>query len=127
MNSSQKWIGIIALGAIVLSVGLYFLLSGPREPGKLDGFAQCIKDSGAVFYGAFWCPHCQEQKEMFGSSAQFLPYVECSTPDGQGQLQVCTEKGIKGYPTWVFPDGSEVSGSIPLEQLAAKTGCALPQ
>ena len=33
-----------------------------KEPGKYDTFAKCIKDRGAIFYGAFWCPHCQAQK-----------------------------------------------------------------
>ena len=34
-------------------------------PGKYDGFAQCLKDKGATFYGAFWCPHCKAQKALF--------------------------------------------------------------
>ncbi len=96
-------------------------------PGKLDGFAQCLKDKGAVFYGAFWCPHCQSQKEMFGRSAKLLPYVECSTPNGREQLPLCIEKKIEGYPTWEFADGSREGGEVPLSKLAEKTGCALLQ
>jgi thiol-disulfide isomerase/thioredoxin len=92
-------------------------------PGQYDGLAQCIKDSGATFYGAFWCPHCQEQKAEFGKSVKFLPYVECSTPDGQGQLEVCKEKGIQGYPTWVFKNGNRQSSVMSLEDLAATTSC----
>ena len=95
-------------------------------PGKYDTFAQCLKDKGAIFYGAFWCPHCQAQKKMFGSSVKLLPYVECSTPDGSAQTKECKEKGIDGYPTWEFSDGSRLSGEIPLEQLAEKTSCPLP-
>ncbi len=63
---------------------------------------------------------------MFGKSAKLLPYIECSTPDGTGQLPVCTEKKIEGYPTWVFPDGSRLSGEVPLATLSAKTQCPLP-
>ncbi len=95
-------------------------------PGKYDAFAQCLGEKGATFYGAFWCPHCQEQKKLFGRSADELPYVECSTPGGQDQLPVCAEAGVKNYPTWVFAAGERLSGLIPLETLAEKTGCALP-
>ena len=117
---------IIAITVIVLG-GLGFYINRQNsKPGELDGFAQCLKDKGAIFYGAFWCPHCQNQKKSFGRSAKLLPYVECSTPDGKGQLTVCTEKGIKSYPTWVFADGSTLNGEVPLETLAEKTACELP-
>jgi thiol-disulfide isomerase/thioredoxin len=96
------------------------------EPGKYDTFATCLKDAGATFYGAFWCPHCQAQKKAFGKSAKLLPYVECSTADGNGQTQICLDKNITGYPTWEFADGSRLSGEVPLEQLAEKTSCVLP-
>ncbi len=76
-------------------------------------------------YGAFWCPHCQNQKKMFGSAADLLPYVECSTPDGKGQLTICKEKNIEGYPTWEFSDGTRLSGEVPLQTLAAKSGCEI--
>jgi hypothetical protein len=95
--------------------------------GKYDAFATCLKDKGAVFYGAFWCSHCKNNKEMFGDSKDLLPYVECSTPDGKGQTQVCKDKNIQGYPTWRFADGSEQMGEVQLATLAEKTGCPLPQ
>lgn len=112
-------IGIIVLGAI------FIMIQAKSAPGKLDTFAQCLKAKGAIFYGAFWCPHCQNQKAMFGNSAKLLPYFECSTPDGQSQIQACTDKNVTGYPTWVFADGSRLTGEIPLQQLADKTGCSL--
>ncbi|HEY4527232.1 MAG TPA: thioredoxin domain-containing protein [Candidatus Paceibacterota bacterium] len=115
--------GIILL-LIVLGVLSSFLVSA--RPNKLDSFAQCIKDSGAIFYGAFWCPHCQATKGMFGSAAKLLPYIECSTPDGSGQLPVCKEKGVNNYPTWVFPDGSILTGERTLQELSEKTNCPLP-
>lgn len=40
--------------------------------------AKRLKDAGAKMYGAFWCSHCHEQKEAFGSQAmRDFPYVEC--------------------------------------------------
>jgi len=108
-------------------VGIYFAIMESSAPGKLYAFAECLKDKDAVFYGAFWCPHCQNQKALFGKSAKFLPYVECSSPDGRSQLKICQDKKIDGYPTWIFADGERKSGEIALEELAEKTGCRLPQ
>ncbi len=121
--------GTIIVLSITIAViaGLGFIIHKENTtPGKLDGFAQCLKDKGAVFYGAFWCPHCQNQKKAFGKSEKLLPYVECSTPDGQGQLATCTEKGVKSYPTWIFADGTTLNGEVELSVLAEKTQCVLP-
>lgn len=117
----------IIIGIIALVGALGYALAAPGKPGQYDGLAQCIADKGAVFYGAFWCSHCREQKAMFGKSAQFLPYVECSTPDSRGMVPVCEEKGIKGFPTWIFADGSVVEGTMSIERLAEKTACEAPQ
>lgn len=114
-------VAVAALVLIVAGVVWYQV-----TPGKYDTFAQCLGEQGATFYGAFWCPHCQEQKSLFGKSDGLLPYVECSTPDGQGQLPVCVDAGIQGYPTWEFSDGERVSGVVSLQALASKTGCELP-
>lgn len=120
---------IIFIVLIVLIVGGFGIYTGTttQKPGKLDGFTQCLKSSGAEFYGAFWCPHCQKQKEIFGSSKQYLPYIECSTPDGQGVNKICKDKEVVGYPTWLFADGTRLSGELSLTTLAGKTLCPLTQ
>ena len=115
------------LVALVLIGGFVWLVRTPGRAGKLDAFATCIKDAGATFYGAFWCPHCQNQKALFGPSAKLLPYVECSTPDGNSQLPVCTAAGVQGYPTWKFADGKVESGEVSLTRLAELTQCTLPE
>jgi hypothetical protein len=117
-------VGILIVGIIVAVI---LNTSGPKiAEGQYDGFAQCLEDSGTKFYGAFWCPHCQNQKKMFGSSAKLIPYVECSTVDGKGKNQICIDEKIEGYPTWVFPDLSRLSGEISLQVLAEKSSCPLP-
>lgn len=117
------WIvlGILIVGGFGASMYMKTL------PGKYDGLAQCLKDKGAVFYGAFWCPHCQEQKKIFGNSAELLPYVECSNPDGKSQTQICIDKGVEQYPTWEFADGSRLTGEQQPKVLAEKTSCTLPE
>ena len=117
------WLLVILL----LAGGVVWLIKTPARPGKLDSFAQCIKDSGAKYYGAFWCPNCKNQEARFGKSARLLPRIECSTPDGKGQLPVCEEARITGYPTWEFADSSRETGNQPLERLSELTGCPLPQ
>lgn len=122
--SAKSYIGLAVIAVIALVGGVVWYNS---TPGKYDTFAQCINDSGAKFYGAFWCPHCENQKALFGKSEKHLPYIECSTPDGQGQLQECIDANIEGYPTWEFADGERMRGEVSFEALSEKTGCALPQ
>lgn len=125
MKKEHVIIGLITL-IVIVGVG-FFSYHENNTPGPLDDFATCLKDKGATFFGAFWCPHCQNQKALFGRSARLLPYVECSTPDGKGQLQVCIDKKVTGYPTWEFADGSRENGEVPLAKLAEKTQCTLPE
>lgn len=124
MDTSNRKIMIIGVIALVAIIG--GLVYANNAPSKYDGFAMCLKDKGATFYGAFWCPHCQKQKSMFGNAKRYLPYVECSTPDGNAQVPICIDKGIKNYPTWVFADMSSTTGEQQLSVLAEKTGCVLP-
>jgi thiol-disulfide isomerase/thioredoxin len=136
MNNQAK-IFISVIGLLILGTIAAVLLqsnsgsSAPAAPSKYQAFAQCLKDKGATFYGAFWCPHCQAQEASFGISRQDLEkiglYTECSTPDANGQTQICIDKKIQSYPTWIFADGSILNGVVPLQQLADKTSCALPQ
>lgn len=126
MNTKIKFTIFIVLVVVVIGgFGIYSALK-PAAPNKLDDFAKCIADSGTKFYGAFWCTHCQAQKEEFGSAEQYLPYIECSNPDNT-QTQVCIDNKIEAYPTWIFPDETSLTGEIPLETLAEKTECVLPQ
>ena len=115
------WTGI---GVIIVGLAGWSIWSG-MQPGKYDTFATCIKDAGAKFYGAFWCSHCQNQKNMFGKSSKLLPYIECSTPDGRSQLQVCQDAKVESYPTWEFDDGTRLTGEVSMEILAEKTACEL--
>lgn len=127
---NNKKVFVLIIGLLILGTVVAVLLqsnSTPPGPGEYDAFATCLKDKGSVFYGAFWCPHCQAEKKLFGSSAKLLPYVECSTADASAQTQACIDKKIESYPTWEFADGSRLTGEIPLQQLADKTSCPLPQ
>lgn len=94
-----------------------------RAQGNLDTFVSCLNTKGVKFYGASWCPHCENQKKLFGDSAKLLPYVECSASNQIDTLQVCKDAKIDAYPTWVFPDNTRTAGEVTLETLANKSGC----
>jgi len=98
------------------------------KPAKLDGFARCLGEKKAAMYGAFWCDHCREQKELFGDSAQYLPYVECVERGTRKITEQCKALGIRRTPTWIFEQsGERLEGKVlSLQELSQKTGCKLP-
>ena len=116
----------IILILLILSI---LILAGcgskiPQE--KIDEFAQCLTEKGAVMYGAFWCPHCANVKKMFGSSFRYVDYVECDPRGENEQSELCIEKDIQAYATFEFADGSRLVGEPSFEELSQKTGCPVP-
>jgi glutaredoxin len=105
-----------------ISLVLLFLVACS---GKYDELAQCMTERGVTFYGAFWCPHCANQKQILGTSMKHINYVECSLPDKSGQTEVCKQANITNYPTWEFQDGTRAAGVQQPEQLSQKSGCKL--
>jgi len=87
--------------------------------------ARHLKETGAKFYGAFWCSHCLDQKLQFGREAYTeLPYVECF-PDGWRRGtpidSQCKAANVQGFPTWVI-DGKIYEGDRTFEELAKASG-----
>ncbi len=114
--------------AVVVLLAIIFLLPKDAPGSKLsnlgpemDRFAQCLNDTGAIEYGAYWCGACEDQKKAFGESFKYINYVECSD-----EAERCRIDGIEYTPTWVFADGEKLIGVQPLSVLAEKTGCELP-
>lgn len=122
-NMSKKAVGGVVL---ILAAVLISLFINSNKNSSLDSFVSCLKEKGTVVYGAFWCPHCQNQKKLFGSSEKLLPYIECSTPDGKEQVAACKDKNVTSYPTWEFSGGERITGELSLNQLSEKTQCPLP-
>jgi hypothetical protein len=123
----NPWMKKVAIGVlIVVAAGGLYLFLHHKQSSRLNAFAQCLSAKGAKMYGAYWCPHCADQKEMFGSSFEYAPYIECGVKGSRATAQVCTDANVKHYPTWVFADGSRVEGAHSLEFLSQETGCRLP-
>ena len=121
------WIWIFAVIAVLaVAWGAYYFLYYRKPVSTLDSFAQCLTSKGVKMYGAWWCPHCADEKESFGYAFQHVTYVECSLPNERKMNDICKAEGIKNFPTWQFSDGSRVEGTQSLDALAKKTGCKLP-
>ena len=118
-------LGIVVVGAILI-FSVRDNQDNQAKAQAISEFAACLADEGAKFYGAFWCSHCKNQKDIFGTAAGELPYIECSTADAQSQTDVCITNRISAYPTWEFSDGSRLTGELSFEELAGKTRCQAP-
>ena len=89
--------------------------------------ARHLNQVGVKAYFAYWCPHCYEQKQLFGKEAlKELSYIECAPEGKNGQPQVCSDAGIKAFPSWKI-NGQLTSGIKTLEELANLTGYKGPR
>jgi glutaredoxin len=114
--------------AVCAAFVLLLLATACASENKLDQFAQCLAKKGTTMYGAYWCPHCKDQKDAFGNSFKYVNYVECAIPGKPPSVQTdaCKNMQITKYPTWIFSDGERVEAVLPMDQLAQKAGCQAP-
>jgi hypothetical protein len=120
---NRKVVIIVSLVTLFLLGGGIWIATRPAAPKKnLDTFAKCLASKNITMYGAYWCPHCQAEKALFGDSFQYVPYVECTV-----EIKKCTDANISGYPTWVTSDGKHLEGEQTLSHLSEITSCPLSQ
>lgn len=116
-------------GAIVAIVTLTGTLGIYASQGKISAqansfagrLAQHLTVTNAKMYGAYWCPHCTDQKNKFGEAKKLIPYVECDAKGENPQTALCQQKGITGFPTWEI-NGKMLSGERSLDELADASG-----
>ncbi len=115
---------MVLLGLAVFGALIGYAIYQNYAPSVYDDFAQCLTEQGAQMYGASWCPHCLDQKELFGSAFRHIDYIECSSSGQSGTLDLCPE--ITSVPQWF---GAEVAlpGGQSLEALGEAFGCELPE
>ncbi len=106
--------------------GLFDAAAGPEKPA-IAALADHLTTTDAKFYGAFWCPRCQQQKDLFEASVKRLPYVECSPQGRQGPTNpACTIRNIRDYPTWIV-NGNRHTGVMSLARLAQLSKFKIPE
>jgi hypothetical protein len=97
--------------------------SGPAQ----IALATHLQRINARMYGAYWCPHCHSQQELFGKEAfTVLTYVECDPRGKDAQPDLCKAANIKAYPSWEIR-GKYYMGTQSLEKLAILSGYKGPR
>lgn len=136
---------LVAMVSSIGALGLYNSVRSPAAsvstPGIVapavtttSGPAQLalvrhLREIGAKEYGAYWCPHCHDQKMLFGKeAAAMIDYVECDPRGQNSRAEICQAAGanIKGFPTWEIK-GQFYSGTQSLEKLADLSGYTGPR
>ncbi|HEY9818221.1 MAG TPA: vitamin K epoxide reductase family protein [Candidatus Obscuribacterales bacterium] len=135
---------IVAMVTLIGTLGVYAGVNAPAADNDVPGeagpritttsgdaelaLAQHLSSIGAKMYGAYWCPHCHDQKQLFGlPAAKEFPYVECA-PDGQNpQTELCQSLSdqVRGFPTWEI-NGQYYPGTRSLQELAQLSGYSGP-
>ncbi|MBM5809352.1 MAG: vitamin K epoxide reductase family protein [Cyanobacteria bacterium M_surface_9_m1_291] len=115
------WAAAVNKPAALSTKGAPIPVTSISTPSTM-ALAEKLTASGAVMYSAYWCPHCHEQKQLFGKEATAkLKVIECA-PDGQNsQAALCQQKKIEGFPSWEI-NGQLDSGVKPLQKLANLVG-----
>ncbi len=87
---------------------------------KVD-FAKYLSDNKVVMYSAYWCPHCNDQKQLFGKEAiNKLVIIECAKDGKNNKYKLCQDKGIEGFPSWEI-NNEIYSGTRSLKELSQMT------
>lgn len=139
------FIGIaVVMVTLVSTLGVYSQVGGPanRTPITLASgapkpgigwevtttsgeaeiaLARHLQQAGVKMYFAYWCPHCYEQKQLFGKEAvSELKAIECAADGKNAQPQACKDAGVQAFPSWEIK-GKLSSGIKTLDELANLT------
>jgi hypothetical protein len=116
----------LVYGGIVVLLAAAYFAGWYHKNHKYDAFAQCLSTKQVKMYGLYWCPHCLEQKAMFGQAFHYVPYVECAIKGSSELAPECKVAGAKLFPSWQFGMDPPKEGILSMETLSEKTGCTLP-
>lgn len=113
--------GLLLSGTVAIASCQNISLGPLVTPSYESQLAEYLSQTGATMYGAYWCPHCARQKQLFGQAAKQLPYIECDPRGVNAQVALCNTAGISAYPTWQI-NGAYYLGVQSLNQLANLSG-----
>jgi uncharacterized membrane protein len=136
---------LVAMVSSIGALGLYNSVRSPAASVSTPGIvapavtttsgpaqlalARHLREIGAKEYGAYWCPHCQDQKMLFGKeAAALIDYIECDPRGQNSRAEICqaAAANVKGFPTWEIK-GQFYSGTQSLEKLADLSGYTGPR
>jgi hypothetical protein len=139
VGNQRRWLPVLAVIIwIILSWGfIYPSAAGaaPQNPSAAMGtsittssgqselaLARHLTKVGAKMYGAYWCSHCSDQKQLFGKEAwPTINYIECAADGLKANPQACEQAKIEGFPTWLI-QGRKYPGTMSMLQLSQLSG-----
>ena len=75
-------------------------ITGSSSPQAL-AIASRLQKLDAKMFGAYWCSHCNNQKQVLGHPAvDRFPYIECDKEGVGSQAELCKARKVPGFPTW---------------------------
>jgi glutaredoxin len=105
---------------VIVLIGFFYvnrnITGNVIEQGEYDEFAKYLTEEGVKMYGTEWCSHCQNQKKLFGSSFQYIDFIDCDE-----NRQECLDAGVSGYPTWKI-NNQNYPGEQSFERLTQLSG-----
>jgi cyclophilin family peptidyl-prolyl cis-trans isomerase len=103
-------------------------LQAEGEPSlDLVELAKWLDQQGFEMYGAYWCPFCTEQKDMFEDGGDYLPFTDIALDNAtRSQDPQYASLQITNYPTWILPDNSRLVGAQSIETLIQLSGFVNP-
>lgn len=111
---------IVAGIAILIFIFIFYrILFVPYQMTSLNAFSECLTNKGVRVYGTDWCKSCQNQKNMFGESFQYVRYINCDFHEKE-----CARLGITAYPTWYMNGKTLPSGAMSLKSLGETSQCS---
>src|SRR3989338_7753649 len=79
----------IVIANATMPVSTSLPLTATTTP-RLDNFAACLTNKGAVMYGAGdFCSYCADQKNLFGEAFSKVTFVSCTDDPNTAQNQQC--------------------------------------
>lgn len=120
---TRKGRNVLVWGGIVLLLAVAYYAGWHHKNHRYDAFAKCLAVKNAKMYGLYWCPHCLDQKKMFGESFHYVPYEECAIRGSRELAPACKAAGTAHFPSWQFNGGPLQEGVESMDELGAKTGC----
>jgi hypothetical protein len=110
MKKSNLITILIILGIISLTI---FIKIKPQEITS-EEIAKCIGENSKL-YNQIGCPHCENQKNIFGENIKYLNIILCDN-----DWEQCSQ--ITGTPSWEI-NGEMYTGTKSIEELKKLTNC----
>ena len=97
-----------------------------QAPADLAGFAQALDDAGVEFWSTRqFNTDAVSQRALFEDAQSFLPFMEALDDAGEINAEA-TAKSVTAVNTWIFPDQTQATGVLSLEELATRSGVSIP-